>query len=368
MLGETVSIRKKTYRVIGVLPAASDRPELDLTSTPIWVPGAVPRAGAVNPFGILARMRPGVSTAQVAADIQRLAGLTEWRPVVTPLLDTYVQPVHRWMLLALGAAALVMLIACVNAANLMLTRSARRAHEMAIRASLGASRRQVAGAVLAEGLVLSLGATACALLCSLGGGRVAKVAVTTMLSGIFRAPTISLNGRVLAASIAAAAVTGLLVSVVPAWQTARAPLSSLLKDAEGTTAGRRRWRGMFLTAEIATVAVLLVVSWLFVVSLIRVVGIDVGIERANLLAVKPNISFQGPVDDVRRRIESVPGVSGVAVSTGASLPLVGHAFGGAWATTVLQRADGHPGTESAALTRAPPSDHPVVPAVLGGSR
>jgi putative ABC transport system permease protein len=340
VLGETVSVGKRTYRVIGVLPAISDRPELDLGSTPIWMPRPVPRTAPSSPFAILARMRPGVSAAQVADEIQRLADIPEWRPVVTPFLDTYVQPVRHWMLLALGAAALVVLIACVNAANLMLTRSTRRAQEMAIRASLGASRRQIAATVLAEGVLLSAGATVCALLFSVAGVGVAKVAVTTMLPGIFRASTISLNGRVLAAAITAAVVTGLLVALLPAWQTARAPVSSLLKDAGATTTtGRRRWRGAFLTAEIAAVTVLLVVSWLFVVSLIRVVNIDLGIDRTNLLAVKPRLQFQGTVEEVQQRLERVPGVSGIAVSTGASLPLVGRAFGGAWITTTLDRAD-----------------------------
>jgi putative ABC transport system permease protein len=223
----------------------------------------------------------------------------------------------------------------------MLTRAAGRAQEMAIRASLGASRRQIALTVLAEGLLLSLGATAGALLCSVAGVHIARVAVTTALPGMFRASTISLNGRVLAAATACAVVTGVLFSLVPAWQTSRVPVVALLKDSEAPTAtGRHRWRSTFLTAEIATVVVLLVVSWLFVVSLIRVTGIDLGIDRANLLTVMPRIEFRAPVDEVRQRIESLPGVSGVAMSRAASLPLFGRAFHGAWLTTTLERADG----------------------------
>jgi predicted permease len=340
VLGETVVVGKRTYRVIGVLPAVSDRPELDLGSTPVWVPRPVPRTPPSSPFGILARMRPGVSATQVADEIQRLAGISEWRPVVTPLLDTYVTPVRHWMLLALGAAGLVVLIACVNAANLMLTRSTRRAQEMAIRASLGASRRHIAATLLVEGGLLSGGATVCGLLLSLAGVRLAKAAVTSTLPWMFRASTISINERVLAAALAAAAITGILVALVPAWQTARAPVSSVLKDAGATTTtSRRSWRGIFLIVEVAAVAIVLVVSWLFVVSLIRVVNVDLGIERTNLLAVNPRLEFQGTVEEVRDRLERVPGVTGIAVSTGASLPLVGRAFGGAWITTTLHRED-----------------------------
>ena len=255
VLGATVSIGTRTYTVIGVLSAASDHPEVaDLTSAPIWVPMVVPRTPSDSVLSITARMRPGVTTAQVADDVKRLADAPDWPLAVTRLADSYVAPVRQWMLLALGAAALVVLVACANAANLMLTRSIARRQEMAIRASLGASHRQIALAVLAEGLLLSLCATAGALLCSIAGVRVAKVAVTTALPWMFRASTISINGRVLAAAIACAVVTGVLFSLVPAWQTSRAPVSTLLKDSEAPTAtGRRRWRSTFLTAEIAAV-------------------------------------------------------------------------------------------------------------------
>ena len=331
----------RSYRVIGVLSAAAEHPDVQLMQAPIWVPGAVPHTATRAYFGLIARMRPGVTPAQVSEAVGRIVGPPDWKPAVTSIAAPYVQPVRHWMLLALGASALVLLIACVNAANLMLTRSARRAHELAIRAALGASRRRVAGVVLAEGMLLSLAATVCALLASVAGVHMARTALTSMPLGIFRAATIALNGRVLVAALAAAAVTGVLVSLVPAWQTSRAPVSSLLKDAESAaTAGRRRWRSLFLTAEIASVVVLLVVSWLFVVSFIRVAGIDLGVERTNLLAVKPNIEFKGTVDEVRQRLERVPGVSGVAIATGASLPLIGRAFGGAWATTKLRPADG----------------------------
>ncbi len=352
VLGRDVSIGTHTYTVVGVLSAESDHPEVgDLTNAPIWVPLVVPRTSSESALGVVARMRPGVTTAQIADDVRRVAEAPDWQPAVTRLLDSAVSPVRHWMLLALGAAALVVLIACANAANLMLTRSAARIQEMAIRASLGASRRQIALAVLAEGLLLSLGATAGALLCSIAGVRVAKAAVTSVLPGMFRASTIAMNGRVLAAAVTCAIVTGVLCPLVPAWHASRTPVATLLKDSEAPTAtGRRRWRSAFLTAEIATVVVLMVVAWLFVVSLIRVTGIDLGIDRPNLLAVMPRLEFRAPVDEVRQRIERVPGVSGVAESRAASLPLFGRAFHGAWWTTILERADGISGAGSPITT------------------
>jgi putative ABC transport system permease protein len=352
ILGETVSLGEGgRYRVIGVLAASSDRDGFDLTTGAIWVPFVVPRSGEGRVGGLLARMRPGVTPAQVADDVQRLVGSPGWKPEVKPLLDQYTARFSDWMLLALGAAVMVVLIACANAANLMLTRSAGRARELAIRASLGASRRQIASAVLTEGLLLSCGATICALLFSLAGVRLAKVAIETMLPGTFRATTIALDTRVLAVALAAAVITGVLVSFVPAWQTSRAPVSSLLKDAEGATStGRRRWRSVFLTAEVAIVTVLLVVSWLFVVSLIRMVGTDLGIDRTNLLAIQTRYEFRATADEVEERLRILPGVAGVARSTAASLPLIGRAYGGAWHDTTLERADGgSPGGTNSAV-------------------
>src|SRR4029077_17740009 len=114
--------------------------------------------------------------------------------------EALVARVSTWMLLALGAVGLVVLIGCVNAANAMVTRSVERARELAVRASLGASRRQIALSLLTESLLLSLAAAACALLFAIWGVGAVKAALP---AGIFRADTIGLNGRVLTVSILA---------------------------------------------------------------------------------------------------------------------------------------------------------------------
>jgi putative ABC transport system permease protein len=338
VLGKPVVIGKRSYQVIGVLAASTDSPEFGLISAPVWVPQALTRdtPAAARVAGIIGRLRPGMTPDSVATELQDVARL-DWRPGVVPLQDSYSKDVRSWMLLALGAAALVVLIACVNAANLLMARAAHRSQEVAIRSSLGASRRRVALSVLVEGLFLSAGATAIALLVAIWGVAAARSVLTTMVLGLFRAQAIDLNGRVLAAAIGAAVVTGVLAALVPAWQMSRGSVVDLLKDGgPGATRGGRRWRSAFLVAEMASVCVLVVIAWMFVGSLIKVVGVDLGVGLRHQLAVKPRLAFKGPVDQVKERIEQIPGVSGVATTTGASLPLFGRAFSGAWATTRIR--------------------------------
>ncbi len=345
ILGRTLTIGTSRHTVIGVLSLESDHPELDL-ATPVFVPWIVPRTASDSFLGIIARMRPGVTPAQVAGQLRGIAGAPDWQPAITRYLDSYTTRVRRWLLLALAAAALVVLVACANAANLMLTRSVSRTQEMAIRASLGASRRWIAWSLVAEGLLLSAAATAIALGISTAGVRLAKIALTTPPLAVVRGSTIALDGRVFGAALACAVVVGILCSLVPAWQTSRAPAATLLKDSDArTTTGRRRWRSAFLVAEVATVVVLLVVSWLFVASLVRVVRIDLGMDRTNLLAVSPRLSYRSTVDEVERVVRSIPGVSGVAVSRGTSLPLFGRAYGGAYRDMALAVA-GEGGTSN----------------------
>jgi predicted permease len=349
ILGKTVSAggTARPYVVVGVLSAASDHPEASLTTSEVWVPLVLPHTSDDHYFmgQLIARLRPGVSMARVADDVAQITGAPGWRPEVAPMLDGLVASYRRWMLLALGAAALVMLVACANAANLMLTRAVARAHEMAIRTSLGASRRQIAAGVLVEGLLLSGGATAAALLLSSIGVRAARVAVLSAAPWVYRGSTIAISGRVFFAAIASAAVTGVFFSIVPAWQASRTSVSTLLKDSAGSTStGRSVWRSAFLVGEVATVVVLVVISWLFVASFVRANGIDVGIDTHRLLAVTARLPFRTPVDDVQQRAARVPGVTDVAVATGSELPIINR---GADHMTELQAADLPPGGHGA---------------------
>ena len=343
VLGLTVTTGKSSYRVIGVLSPESDHPEIAMLSSPIWVPRIVQKSQQQGFISVLARVRSDRTRTMVADELRALAAAPEWTPVVSGPLDAERERVGRWMLLALGASGLLVLLGCVNAANLMLSRSVRRRRELAVRTSLGASRWHIGATVVVEGVLLSLAATALALLIAVWGVDLARLTFSTLPLGISQAAGIALNSRVFTAAIISALVTGVLFSLVPAWQASRTSILTLLKDGASAASGERSgWRRAFLVSEVATVTVLLVVSWMFAVSFVRVVNVDLGVDRSRLIGLTPRVEFEAPVDEVAERLRRAPGVADVAVSTGASLPLFGM-MSGAWITTKVSTTDATPG-------------------------
>jgi predicted permease len=356
VLGRVLHVGKDAYRIVGVFPASADAAQTIGWSHEVWLPSVPDRVvtdrSSTFVFA-LGRLRDGATTALAEAQMKSAlapvaaanpAVYADWQPNVVDMRESLVGGVRGWMLLALGCVALVVVIGCVNAANVMLTRSVERARELTVRASLGASRRRIAASLVVESVLLSLAAAGCALLFAVWGVGAAKASLP---AGIFRAGSISLNGRVFAASLAAAVATGLIFGMVPAWIASRVSIVTLLKDAGATaTTARRGWRTALLVAQMACITVLLVVSTLFVASFIRVTQIDLGIARSTLLAVNPRMPFKATVDDVAARLRQVPGIADVAVVTYASLPVITPAFGGAYPTTVLRPAGATAGETS----------------------
>jgi putative ABC transport system permease protein len=351
ILRRTLRIHGKTYRVLGVLePQAANAKALGW-SADVYIPDVPAREG--SPTGVsrtvttIGRIREGATLEQLDAQVKSALaplaarkpyGYTDWHPEVRRWQTALVGDVRGWMLLVLGAVTLVVLIACVNAANLMMTRSTERSRELAVRSSLGASRRQLALTLLIESLLLSAAATICALLLAAWGVIAAKRALPP---GIFRVDAIALNGRVFAAAAGAGILTGILFGLLPAWQASRVSIVSLLK-ASGVTAtpSRRAWRSALLVSQIACIGVLLVISTLFVASFIHVTRADLGLDRSNLIGVSA-LRSRGTVNEILDRLAQLPGVTGVAGVTGSSLPLVGPAFGGGYADARL-RPNGAP--------------------------
>jgi predicted permease len=357
-LGARLNLPSGPMTIIGVLAPEGAYPVTTDQSVDIWLPYVMSAKEQTLPLGglsryltVVARLRPGaspdVARAQLNAATQSLihaypASYSGWPPTFVPLYEALVGNVRGWMLLTLSAVVLLLLVACVNIANLLLTRSAYRAQELAIRAALGATRRQVLLAVVFESVLLSLIAAAAALVAASWGIAVAKAALPT---GIARSGFIALDARVLIVAMTAALVTGLAFGAIPAWQASRTDVISLLKDGAATmTMARRRWRSVFVVAEVALSGVLLVATTLFVSSFVAVVRTSLGFDRSNLVVLSSALT--SPVADVARALRTLPGVASVAELDRGSPPLVRAAgLGGGSTGMLLARADAAPGTE-----------------------
>jgi len=350
-IGQFIRVDDKPHRIVGVLSADAVFPSSGEWSVDVYTPAVPARVSDAKSsgrqiFSGLARLRPGLAPSQVETQIRDAirplanpnpAAYPDWRPEVRRWDEALVGDVRSWLMLLLGTVTLIVLIACFNAANLMLARAAQRARELAVRASLGASRRQLAVTLLAESLMLSTAACVCGLLFASWGVGGVKSELPVRL---FRGNSIAVNGRVFAAAMMAALVTGVLFGTVPAWQASRVSVVELLKDGGTTATGaRRRWRSIFLVSEIACIGVLLVVSTLFIMSFVRAITLDLGFDRSNLIGVSSVEGYSGTVEDLRTRFAQIPGVTGVAAVGTTSLPLVA-AFGGAYFDSPLTAVAG----------------------------
>jgi predicted permease len=321
----TLGEEQESFRIIGVLAADSDQPSLPAGNSDVWIPRRVETIPPGNRVAARARLRVGETPRSLAFEIQHVAATPDWVPNVRPLRDVYLRAdTTRWMWLALAASFLVVVVASANVANLMLARAGARTQELAVRASLGASRARLAATQLAEGLLLSMVAGMTGVVAAIGGAQFVRAELMGLPFGIFRADTVAIDSRVLIVAIFAAIAVGVSVALLSAWSVTRAPASDLLKQSEGTTfTGRQRWGRVLLTAEVAAVTILTVISSLFVGSLVRMLVVDVGVDTSRLIAVRSRFGFRAPIHDVKQRLEAVPGVAGVSMSGGASLPFVG---------------------------------------------
>ncbi|HSC25767.1 MAG TPA: ABC transporter permease [Vicinamibacterales bacterium] len=350
VMGAPKPVPAGTWTIIGVMPRGFRSPVSAARQTDVWVPYVVPeyqrtRGDSRSSYlQVSGRLRNGVTIGQADAQIRTItARLAEefpkWFPdevgAVRSLHEATVGRVRAWMLLLLGAVGVVLLIACVNVANLMLARAAARTREIQVRAALGASPWQIARGLLVESLVLSTAGTLLALVAAWWGIDVLRAALPQNLP---RISTVSLDLRVLGAAALAALATGLLFGLAPALQFSRASLSGALRESRGTTAGRARLRSALVVAEIALALVLTVGAGLFLSSFVKVTNVDVGLDYRNVLTmdVWPRIDSSKPgwvepavaraaatIPEIVDRVAAIPGVVSAGFIAGG-LPLSGN--------------------------------------------
>jgi predicted permease len=349
VVGRTIALDGQPWEIVGVMPAGFSYPVASERPTEVFTPVVFRGADRVRArtrnfvLSVVGRLGPGVSVATADAEMRAIAeGIDrahpDWNPGsrarVVDLHEHLVGRVRSWMLMLLGAVALVVVIACANVANLMLVRATVRAREMGVRSALGASRWRLTRALLVEGLVLSVLAAALGVLLAWGGVQVLRA---WLPDGLPRVASIAVDLRVLGAAAAAAVVTGVGFGLVPALQATRTDLTYALKDGGRTSAGGARGtrlRSLFVVAEVALAVVLLVGAGLFVSSFVRLIRIDPGLDPRNVLALGVSLPFNAAsyrenvklggtyVQRMLEAVSQVPGVEQVGAVTGG-LPLSG---------------------------------------------
>ena len=243
--------------------------------------------------------------------------------MIAPLHDEIVGDVRPSLLVMLGAVGLVLVIACVNLANLLIVRAIGQGREVAIRMALGASRAQITIDLALRGLILGMFGGAAGLLCGVWTRNLlASLAPITMP----RMDDLALNPRVLAVTFALAAITGIVAGLLPAVQLWRGDAAPTLRASALTTSGVRsvaRWRGLLMAAEIAAALTLAVGAGLLVQSLMRLAAVDLGFEAQDVLLFTvnpPETKYRDEAarvalfEEIERRVASIPGVASAAVA------------------------------------------------------
>ena len=336
--------------------------------TDLWTPYVVPaderirRPNTVSVYlQTVARLKPGVSIDQAQANLDQIStALTTEHPAwnkdtragVRPLRDHIVGArTTQWMLMLLGAVAIVLLIACANVANLLLARATSREREVGVRAAMGAGRWRLLRQLMIESLVLS---TMGMVLAVVLAWWLVGVLKNAMPDGVPRIAAIALDLRVLGAAAALSLITGLIFGIVPALQLSRPDLTRALKDgARGASSGgaSQRIRSGLVVVEVALAVVLLVGAALFIGSFRTLMQIDPGFEPDNVitLAVVPRLEAATPnaapdfgpqVQQIVDRVRQTPGVLSAGAISGG-MPL-----GGSMSITRLTI----PGARSSAAT------------------
>jgi predicted permease len=338
IVGRHARFGAQTRVVLGVMPKDFAFWMYQGQAADFWVP-YVPTAqdrseasrGRSYFLQVFGRLHPGSSIDQVESQaIAVAAGLNPsyqraGRFAALPLQDFVIGPAKSWLLLMLAAVGLVLFASCINVANLLLARGTTRRRELATREALGASRARLARTLLFEGLLLAVGAAIAGVGVSYWGVQVAK---SLLPAGLARAGEIAVDGRVLMVSVSAAVLCGLIFGTAPALQASRTDLVTAIKNDGGAIIGgraRRRWLGALLVAEVAFVVTLLVGTGLVVGTFIRIVTMDLGFDRRDVVAFAVMKSLSGVpksdraaaseafLNDVTERVRGVSGVITAAV-------------------------------------------------------
>ncbi len=344
VLGKSLTLDGRGYTIIGVIPATFDLLG-SLRSTEVFAPIGqwnnpllMNRAAGLG-IGGIGRLKPGITIEQARADLERVTqNLAAAYPEANKGIGAALIPFRTWMLgrvrpfllVLFGAVGFVLLIACVNVANLLLARSTGRAHEFAIRAALGAGQGRIVRQLLTESALLAAIGGGLGLLLAAVGTRAALRVLPTTLP---RAAEVVVDGRVLLFASAISLLAGICFGLVPALKTRKPDVHETLKEGgRGGSGTRHRAQGALVAAETALALVLLIGAGLMIRTLVALWNVNPGFEAGKVLtfgfSLPPSMTNASPeavraaLREVHDKFQSAPGVQAVAFSWGA-VPLQG---------------------------------------------
>ena len=326
VVGRALTLDGEVYTVVGVAPRDLDFPNHRELYLPLAMdPAKVDRGG--HSYLVLGRLAPGVSIERAGSEMSGIAARLarqfpetneKWDVRLVPLQEQTVKNIRPALLVLVVAVGAVLLIACLNVANLLLVRMAARERELAVRTALGAGRGRLVRQMLTESVLLAIGGALLGLLLAVWGVR-ALVA----LGGdkIPRAGAIGVDWKAVAFTLALAVVTGLVFGLIPALQSSGNHLQESLKEGGRAVAGGARGRfarQVLVLAEVAIALVLLVSAGLLIKSFARLHAVDPGFRSEGVLTLDlspPELKYKDPKKalafyrDLLARLTSLPGVS-----------------------------------------------------------
>ncbi len=341
IIGNTLTLNELPYTVIGVMPPSFVAPA---GNAELWAPIAF-TANTANQrdyfyLSAVARLKPGVTitAAQSEADViaRNLAQAypksnTDLGFSVVSLHGQMVSGVKQSLWVLLGAVAFVLLIACVNVANLLLARAAVREKELAVRMALGAGRQRLIRQLLTESALLAFCGSTLGLLLAVWGIQTLKLINPGTIA---RLEEVNLDWRVLGFTLGISCLTGLIFGLAPALQLSQPDLQNTLKEGgRGSSSGTgQRLRGALVVAEVALSLVLLIGAGLLIRSFIRLQNVDPGFNTDRLLTMGVVMSQDKARDlatvsnfyqQVIERVQALPGVEAASVATVAPIVTAG---------------------------------------------
>jgi predicted permease len=341
LIGRSITLDMRSFTVVGVLPASFHYPD-GFARQEVWIPiaqdplfGPLMSQAGTRLLGAIGRLKPGVSPTAAQSEMKTLAaGLAAQFPAqdggftvrVVPYRQAVVRNVKLALLVLMGAVGLVLLIACVNIANLLLSRASLRQREIALRIALGAGRGRILRQLLVESALLGLLGAAAGVVVAAASIGILQPLLPAQLT---RIGSIHVGGAVLLFAIALSLVSALVFGLAPAALTAPARLQANIVEG-GERGGRRRGRlrNVLAAIEISLAMVLMTASGLLIRSFARVTSVNPGFDAGRVIEAEislPRFFYSTPrqwrtfASEFLRRLQAQPGLQDSAL--GAPLPM-----------------------------------------------